>query len=78
MRRILEQAGQALPEAKPIFELNPNHTLVQRLDQEQDKDRFAVITNILMKQTSLAADNQLATPKDYMRRLNTLLLELNS
>ncbi|KUJ84218.1 molecular chaperone HtpG [Microbulbifer flavimaris] len=78
MRRILEQAGQALPEAKPIFEVNPSHPLVQRLDQEQDEDRFADLTNILMDQANLAAGNQLADPADYVRRLNALLLELNS
>ncbi|MCX2802360.1 molecular chaperone HtpG [Microbulbifer thermotolerans] len=77
MRRILEQAGQKLPEAKPIFELNPNHPLVQRLDREQDEDRFADLTNILMDQASLAAGNQLSDPADYVRRLNALLLELN-
>jgi len=78
MRRILEQAGQSLPDSKPIFELNPSHPLVQRLDQEQDEDRFADLTNILMDQANLAAGNQLADPADYVRRLNTLLLELNS
>ncbi|BBM02412.1 molecular chaperone HtpG [Microbulbifer sp. GL-2] len=77
MRRILEQAGQALPDAKPIFELNPSHPLVQRLDQEQDEDRFADLTNILMDQANLAAGNQLADPADYVRRLNTLLLEMH-
>ncbi|MCO1335544.1 molecular chaperone HtpG [Microbulbifer sp. OS29] len=77
MRRILEQAGQALPEAKPIFEINPSHPLVQRLDQEQDEDRFADLTNILMDQANLAAGNQLADPADYVRRLNTLLLEMH-
>ncbi|TLM76093.1 molecular chaperone HtpG [Microbulbifer harenosus] len=77
MRRILEQAGQTLPDAKPIFELNPNHPLVQRLDQEQDEDRFADLTNILLDQANLAAGNQLEDPADYVRRLNALLLELN-
>ncbi|AQQ68231.1 molecular chaperone HtpG [Microbulbifer agarilyticus] len=77
MRRILEQAGQALPDAKPVFEVNPSHPLVQRLDQEQDEDRFADLTNILMDQANLAAGNQLVDPADYVRRLNTLLLELN-
>ncbi|WGL17857.1 molecular chaperone HtpG [Microbulbifer bruguierae] len=77
MRRILEQAGQKLPDAKPIFELNPGHPLVQRLDQEQDEDRFADLTNILLDQANLAAGNQLADPADYVRRLNALLLELN-
>ncbi|MFI2810433.1 molecular chaperone HtpG [Microbulbifer sp. YPW16] len=78
MRRILEQAGQSLPEAKPIFELNPSHPLVQRLDQEQDEDRFADLTNILLDQANLAAGNQLTDPADYVRRLNALLLELNT
>lgn len=77
MRRILEQAGQAVPEAKPIFEINPSHPLVQRLDQEQDEDRFADLTNILMDQANLAAGNQLTDPADYVRRLNTLLLEMH-
>ncbi|WP_444936433.1 molecular chaperone HtpG [Microbulbifer sp. JMSA004] len=77
MRRILEQAGQALPDAKPIFEINPSHPLVQRLDQEADEDRFADLTNILMDQANLAAGNQLADPADYVRRLNTLLLEMH-
>ncbi|GMG87440.1 molecular chaperone HtpG [Biformimicrobium ophioploci] len=77
MRRILEQAGQALPESKPIFELNPEHPLVKRLDQEADEDRFADLTNVLMDQASLAAGDQLEDPADYVRRLNSLLLELS-
>ena len=78
MRRILAQSGQSLPEAKPIFELNPSHPLLERLDREQDEDRFADLTNILMDQANLAAGNQLGDPADYVRRLNALLLELNS
>ena len=41
MRKLMEQAGQALPETKPSFELNPEHPLVKKLDQEADEDRFA-------------------------------------
>ncbi|MCH9692789.1 MAG: molecular chaperone HtpG [Gammaproteobacteria bacterium] len=78
MRRMLEQAGQAAPDSKPIFELNPDHSLVKRLDQEVDEDRFADLVNILMDQANLAAGNQLQDPADYVRRLNALLLELNN
>lgn len=77
MRRILEQAGQALPESKPIFELNPTHSLVQKLEKESDEDRFADLADILFDQATLAEGGQLEDPADYVRRLNKLLLELS-
>lgn len=77
MRRILEQAGQAVPESKPILELNPSHSLVQKLDRESDEDRFADLTDILFDQAMLAEGGQLEDPASYVRRLNKLLLELS-
>ncbi len=77
MRRILEQAGQALPESKPIFELNPEHPLVTKLDQEPDEDRFADLANILFDQASLAEGGTLDDPAAYVSRLNKLLMELS-
>ncbi len=41
MRRIMEAAGQPVPESKPILEINPQHPLLAMLDQEPDEDRFA-------------------------------------
>lgn len=78
MRRILEAAGQALPESKPIFELNPEHPLVQKLDQEPDEDRFADLVDILFNQAHLAEGAQLEDPADYVNKLNKLLLELSA
>src|SRR5690606_16167620 len=40
MRKIMEAAGQAVPAFKPIFEINPSHPLIAKLDMEQDEDRF--------------------------------------
>ena len=76
MRRIMEQAGQAMPEAKPIFEINPEHPLVARLDQESDEDRFADLTRVVFDQANLAAGGQLEDPAAYVQRLNKLLLEM--
>lgn len=76
MRRILEQAGQEVPESKPIFELNPSHALIERLDQEQDEDRFADLASILFDQALLAEGGHLEDPAAYTRKLNKLLLEL--
>ena len=77
MRRLLEQAGQALPESKPVFEINPEHPLVAKLDQESDEDRFVDLSNILFDQASLAEGGQLNDPAAYVNRLNKLLLELS-
>jgi len=76
MRRLLESAGQQLPESKPIFELNPEHPLVKKLDQEQDEERFADLAMVLFDQASLAEGSHLADPASYVQRLNKLLLEL--
>lgn len=77
MRRILEQAGQEVPEAKRIFEINPKHPLVQRLDSEKDEGRFSDLTLVLYDQAALAEGSQLEDPAQYVQRLNKLLLELS-
>ncbi len=77
MRRILESAGQSVPNSKPTLELNPEHPLVKQLDQEPDEDRFADVTTILFDQANLAEGGQLEDPGAYVQRLNKLLLELS-
>ncbi len=76
MRRIMEAAGQSLPESKPIFELNPEHPLVQKLDQEADEERFADFVSVLFDQACLTEGRQLEDPGNFTRRLNKLLLQL--
>ena len=76
MRRILEQAGQALPESQPIFELNPEHALVKRLDSETDEQRFAELTCVLFDQATLAEGGHLEDPAAFVHKLNNLLLDL--
>ena len=76
MRKIMEASGQAVPETKPIFEVNPTHPLVVKLDQEKDEDRFSDIVSILFGQAGLADGVQLEDPADFSTRLNKLLLVL--
>ncbi|HKI74778.1 MAG TPA: molecular chaperone HtpG [Pseudomonadales bacterium] len=78
MRKILEAAGQKLPEAKRIFELNPKHPLVEKLDSEADEERFRDLTLVLYDQAALAEGGQLDDPTAYVHRLNKLLLELSA
>ena len=76
IRRMLEAAGQDLPPGKRIFELNPEHPLVTRLNAEPDEDRFNDLALILYDQAKLAEGTQLTEPASYIARLNKLLLEL--
>lgn len=78
MRRILESAGQAVPDNKRIFELNPDHPLVKRLDSEEDDTRFSELAMILYDQSALAEGSQLDEPAVYVQRINKLLLELSA
>ncbi|GHH58502.1 molecular chaperone HtpG [[Pseudomonas] boreopolis] len=76
MRQILEASGQKVPESKPVFEFNPTHPLIEKLDAEQDMDRFADFSRVLLDQAALAAGDSLKDPAGYVRRLNKLLLQL--
>ena len=76
MRRIMEAAGQAVPDSKPILELNPEHALVKKLDAESDEDRFADLSDVLFNQALLAEGGHLDDPAGFVHRLNKLLLDL--
>ena len=78
MRRIMEAAGQEMPETKPTMEINVEHPLLQRLDQESDEDRFADLAQILLDQAALAEGSVLEDPATYVARLNKLLVEMSS
>ena len=77
-RRILASAGQEVPASKRIFEVNPEHPLIVRLDQEVDVDRFKSLTRVLYDQALLAEGGQLQDPANYVQKLNKLLLELTA
>lgn len=76
MRRMMEAAGQQMPEAEVALEVNPTHPLIERLDSEQDEDRFNELTQIIHAQAQLAEGSQLKQPGDYVAKLNKLLLDL--
>ena len=77
MRQILEASGQKVPDSKPIFEFNPAHPLIGKLDAEQNEERFGDLSHILFDQAALAAGDSLKDPAAYVRRLNKLLVELS-
>ena len=78
MRKVMEASGQSLPDSKPIFELNPQHPLVERLRVEPEGDRFDSLVQILFDQAGLAEGRLPDDPGSYVQRLNRLLLEIDS
>ncbi|TQM17752.1 molecular chaperone HtpG [Pseudoxanthomonas sp. 3HH-4] len=78
MRQLLEASGQQAPESKPVFEFNPEHPLIAKLDAENDANRFNNLTRVLFDQAALAAGESLKDPAGYVKRLNALLLELSA
>jgi molecular chaperone HtpG len=74
MERIMKEAGQKMSFGKkPIFEINPDHAVIQRLKAEQDDARFADLTHILFDQAILAEGGQLDDPAAFVHKLNGLL-----
>ena len=77
VRRMLEAAGQDVPESNPILEVNVDHPLVRRLSRESDNIRFEALANIVLDHALLAEGSQLENPAEYVRRMNQLILDLD-
>ena len=71
LARMLKQAGQAVPEVKPILEVNAEHPLVKKLDASA---HFEDLANILFDQALLAEGGMPADPAAYVKRVNALLV----
>jgi molecular chaperone HtpG len=74
LERILKAAGQNVPAFKRILEINPNHPILQRLQEESDETRFSDWSHILFDQAVLAEGGQLDDPAGFVKRLNELML----
>jgi len=76
LSRILRAAGQKVPETRPILEINPEHPIVLRLRNEDA--RFADWAALLYEQALLAEGASLEDPAGFVKRMNSLLLEISS
>ena len=77
LARVLKQLGQDAPMPTPIMELNVEHPLVERLEKENDKDRYSELANLLYDQALLAEGGQLEDPAGFVHRLNRLMLDMS-
>ena len=73
LQKMLKQAGQKIPESRPILELNPGHALVTRLAAEGDGETFGMLSLLLYEQALLSEGGTLPDPAGFVRRINTLM-----
>jgi len=73
MERILKQAGQNVPDMKPILEINPDHELIQRLSKMRSQDKINDYASILFDQAILAEGALPEDPAGFVRKINALL-----
>ncbi|NVK57969.1 MAG: molecular chaperone HtpG [Alteromonadaceae bacterium] len=77
MMKLMEAAGQPVPEVKYHFELNPEHQLVKLLADVQDEAVFNSWTEVLFDQAALSEQGSLKDPASFVRNLNGLLMSLS-
>lgn len=75
MRKIMQAAGQAVPETKPILELNMEHPLVAKLADEKEDENAGRLASVLFDQAALSAGRQLENPAQFVQELNKLMFQ---
>ncbi len=73
MQQIMQAAGQYAPKSEPILELNPDHSLVKKLNDITDDEVFEDYTHLLFEQAQLAACEPLEDAAGFVKRVNKLL-----
>ncbi len=74
MQTILKAMGNAsLPEIKPILEINPKHSIVQKMESISDEGVFADVSLLLFEQAMLMEGMKLESPADFVKRMNSIL-----
>ncbi|MCT8986916.1 molecular chaperone HtpG [Shewanella phaeophyticola] len=74
MIKLMQAAGQPVPESKPTFEINPTHPLVERLNNEADEALFADWSNLLLQQALLSEKGSLSDPSAFIKLTNQMLM----
>lgn len=73
LARMLKQAGQDVPESKPVLEVNPAHALLKKLAADANP-HFHDLAHIVFDQALLAEGGLPADPAAYVKRVNALLV----
>ena len=73
MHRLMKEAGQPVPDFKPVLELNPQHALVKRLFKESSDETFAKVAQVLFDQAMMSDGGQVSDPNTFIQTMNELI-----
>jgi len=74
MQQMMKAMGQTdLPEIKPILEVNPDHDIVRKLQDSEDKDLLSDVSFLLLEQAMLAEGMMPKKPAEFVQRLNRIM-----
>jgi molecular chaperone HtpG len=78
MQRLMEQLGQKPEKVERILELNPGHSLIQRLQglfaEDRNDARLPLYADLLLGQAHLAESGQLPDPAAFSKALGDVML----
>ena len=75
MERLLQAAGQQIPESKRILELNMDHPIISLIQKEKDEEKLKSWSNYLFGQSIVAEGGKLDDPAAFIQNINQTLLD---
>ncbi len=73
MKRMLEAAGQSVPEDEYILEIDPENALLKKAASETDEAKFKEWAELVFEQALLSEQGSLKDPNAFLQRVNRLL-----
>ena len=73
MRKIMQAAGQSVPDTKPVLEINIEHPLVVKLKSEDGTEDAEILAGLLFDQAALSAGRPLDNPAQFVQQLNKMM-----
>ena len=74
MQEMMKAMGQpAMGDIKPIFEVNPKHSIIKKLSKMKKIKSFDNTVNILFNQSLLMEGIKIDNPNDYVKNVNEVL-----
>ncbi len=74
MQKIMNSLGQDMPATKRVFELNPNHPVIEKM-QGLAEDKISNWSEILFNQALLAEGSKIENPSKYAKQIADLMVD---
>ncbi len=75
LKEMLKAMGQEAPESKPVFEINPTHPIISKLEAADDA-KVAEIGEVLFDLSVMLSGESLKDPSAFAKKVSTILTNL--